>query len=298
MRCIHLAPLREKRSIERAGVRGARVVLGSHVLVRAVYCMPVMQDYSMTFQWLRELRRWHGLPMAAVQFRVSDDLLCWVGRYGREHQCLPASQVAAWIEKQPWGAQMIIPEGIPATKIDKVREIPQLVGWTEVPEAERKTDCCCVACLPPGLPDLIRRLRGAYNGAIQDLHRASTVEEATAALARMEVPLERARGRRPGLSPKKLLGQLRSPQAAVRINVASLLVHFPWSEVATALDLLLEDVDPAVGERAVYSLWVMRGSLRAAEALRGRPQAQALLTYLDWEDDPEVKERALRVLGE
>ena len=77
MRLVHLAPASRERSIRRVGLRGARVRLlaprGQTIVVdRAVFAMPVVRDFWTTYQWLRELRRWHDERMVAVSFRISD----------------------------------------------------------------------------------------------------------------------------------------------------------------------------------------------------------------------------------
>jgi len=40
---------------------------------RAVYAMPIVPDFSVTYQWLRELRRFHRERMVAVHFVVPSD---------------------------------------------------------------------------------------------------------------------------------------------------------------------------------------------------------------------------------
>ncbi|MBT9582989.1 HEAT repeat domain-containing protein [bacterium] len=298
MRCIHLAPKREQRSLERAGVRGAAIRLhdenGEPVqIAHGVFCMPILKDFSTTFQWLRELRRWHGRPMVAATLSIPDSETVWVGRYGNNHQQMLASQAAGWIESHPSGSEMVIPRSLGPHALIHIREMPQLVGWTEIPEAERKTSCCCVACLPPGLPDLLPRLRGIYAAAIHELRRASGSQEAAQALAKMSLPLERARRR---LSPRKILSQARSPHPLVRQNLADLLAHFRWADVHSTCLTLLEDEHEPVRESAAYSLWLLLGSRRTAQTLLNHSAAYQMLDPLQWETNPEALREALQCL--
>ena len=40
-----------------------------------VYCMPILASFTLTHQWVRELRRWHPGVLVAVHVRLSDCLL-------------------------------------------------------------------------------------------------------------------------------------------------------------------------------------------------------------------------------
>jgi len=297
MRCVHLAPLREQRSLQRAGVRGALVQLldgenQPQQFAQGVFCMPVLRDFSTTYQWLRELKRWHGLPMVAVHLHVPDGELVWVGRYGESHRPMAASQAAGWIEANPRGAQMLLPRSVAVKEIDSIRSLPQLVGWREIPEEDRKGECVCFACLPPGLPDLLPRVRGVFHRAIHDLRRAVSGDEAAAALARMQIPLERAHGR---LSPRRLLSQANSPFPEARLNLAMLLGHFAWREVEETLQLLLRDETESVRSQACYAVWCKLGCRRASHFLRDHPAVEFVFEYLEWEP-LEARRLALEIL--
>lgn len=102
MRLVHLAPLSIERSIRRAGLTARKVALlvspdGASVNTGAVYAMPVVPDFWTTYQWLRELRRWHDERMVAVYFRVQDDEPVYVGRYGQQQRIMKAAAAAAWV---------------------------------------------------------------------------------------------------------------------------------------------------------------------------------------------------------
>jgi len=302
MRCVHLALLRDKRSLERAGVRGAKVQVSDSEgklleLPSGVYCMPVLRDYATTYQWLRELKRGHGLPMVAVHFTVPDSEMVWVGRFGTRHEWLPARAAFEWIEKNPFGSQMLVPRSFSAKEVEAIRELPQLVGWKDIPEEDRKTECCCTACLPPGMPDLLPRIRGVYQRALHDLRRASDAEAATGALARMQIPFERAHGR---LSPSKLFSQANSPYTQARESLCMLLGLCRWPDVAEVMRKLLVDSQESVQAQAVYYTWCALGSRRAAEFVRDFAAAEHLFEWLG-SQDPRHKsspEEGLKILAE
>jgi hypothetical protein len=85
-RLVHLTRASRARTIERAGIAGRPVSVleagGQHAKIeRGVFAMPLVPDFSVTYQWLRELRQWHGERMVAAHFVVSSDEEVLVGRY-------------------------------------------------------------------------------------------------------------------------------------------------------------------------------------------------------------------------
>jgi hypothetical protein len=271
MRLVHLARASLARGITRGGLAGRKIRLPgagagtTTTLPRGVYAMPVLRDSWTTLQWLRELRRGHDERMVAVYFHLPDDELVHVGRYNEPHQAMAVSAAAAWVTRHPAGAEIVVPRAIPARAIRAVREVGQLVGWTDVPEAERKLHCLCDYCFPRGDRRFMRRIRAAYADGIAAQRAARTREETIAALGTLETPLERARGR---LEPTKLLPLVRAPDAEVRTVVAALLGHFRAEQVQSPLELLLRDAHVDVRTRAGHAL--LRSLGHAAPRRRSR----------------------------
>lgn len=270
MRFVHLAPASRERAIRRSGLTGGRASLvdarGAVVaLRRAVFAMPVVADFWTTYQWLRELRQWHDERMVAVHFRVGDDELVHVGRYARPHATMAASAAAAWVVAHPAGAQVVLARGVPEKDVLAVREVRQLVGWAGKPEPDASS-CVCPACLRRGDRAFMRRIRAACAATFDRLRRARVEHEVLGALADLETPLERARGR---VSPRKVLPFASSPSAHVRARAATLLGLFEPRQVDDTLARLSRDDDADVRRRAVESLARVAGPRRAAEILDG-----------------------------
>jgi hypothetical protein len=287
MRCIHLFPENKRNSIHRSGIRGSRIKLltadGPLELRSGVYSMPVLKDNQHTFQWLRELKRWHQQRMLAAVFLIPDEAEVWVGHFGDVHQLLPAKQAAGWMLGRTQGTEMIIPRSISQGELACIRELDQRVGWTEHPEHQVcSVHCVCSACLPAGLPDLFRRLRAAYYNAIARLRAAQNLDEQLEALGQMEAPLERV-GKR--LSPKRILSQAKNLEPAVRSSLARLLGLFHWRDVGPVVLELLDDCDDRVSLEALHAFWKLRGSLQCAQRLVEHRLSSQLLEILEWEDD-------------
>jgi hypothetical protein len=148
------------------------------------------------------------------------------------------------------GNEIILTRGVRAREIVAVRDITQLVGWTEVPE--RRDWCClCQSCVPDGTPELMRRVRSAFERHVLGARRAITSQQVAAELSSLGMPLERARGR---IAPDRLLPFARSKDERVRRVATSLLGHFRWVDVESALVARLADEFGSVREAAVASM--------------------------------------------
>jgi hypothetical protein len=237
--------------------------------------MPVITDLWSTFQWLRELRRGHDERLVAVYFRVSDRELVRVGRYNEAHGLREATAAAAWVLKNPAGAEVVMTRSVPAKDILSVRQVPQLIGWTEVPEASKKFACVCPACLPHGDRNLMRRVQAAFAAALLDARKGRTDAEVCSALGRLALPLERARGR---LEPGKLLGYRRFQSSDIRRTTAGLLGYFPYRKVSSELAGLVADEDVAVRNAAIEALLRNAGAKRAASMVA--PVSDDAIAYL------------------
>lgn len=272
MRMVHLAPASAERGIARAGIRGASVTIlgptGAEVaLRRGIFAMPVARNFWTTYQWTRELRRYHDERMVAVYFRLSSGDPVYVGRYSEPHKKTTATVAASWIMDNPTGAEVVLPRSVSAKDILATRAVTQRVGWTEVPEREKKSDCVCRACLPSGDRDFMRRVKGAFAAGIAAARIARSEEERVAALGTLENPLERARGR---LEPKKLVAYAGSKNPRIREGVAELLGLFKRTQVEHVLERMLADDEERVRQRSVESLLRVCGAKRAASLVTGR----------------------------
>jgi hypothetical protein len=251
---------------------------------RAVFAMPLLPDFSVTYQWLRELRRWHGERMVAAHFLLSGDEHVFVGRYNAVHARLSLRDAVRRVIEEPLGNEIVVTRSIRRREVLGIRTLTQRVGWTEVPEPGAKFDCLCMACVPRGTPDLLRRARAAFERAVLEARNAKSSEDAIAALRRLDTPLERADGRIP---PDKLLLFVKAQDDDVRRTVAGVLGRFRWAQVGSALTGLLLDSDERVRRAAVESIVRVAGARRAYEVLAsGSDEAlSCLVEHLEYEPD-------------
>ncbi|MFC7529896.1 HEAT repeat domain-containing protein [Actinoplanes sp. GCM10030250] len=186
---VHLTLERNARRVIRSGI-AAR----SHGWFgdRGVYCMPVLPSFTLTHQWVRELRRWKPGVHVAVHLRVPDDEIVTVGHYGREPQRVPLARAVAVIREaaDPRGFEIFVPRAVGAGEVRRIRDIPQGVGWRFKPGAHGRRPCACPACLASGTPGAGRlRRRFPYEDPLRpkpevmaELRAATTSEQIIEAL--------------------------------------------------------------------------------------------------------------------
>lgn len=154
---IHLADDRKIRLILKNGIRAQRLHTG-----RGLFATPVLPDYYLSHQWLRELRRRGIQLISAVQFHVSDDVPVRVGRYNEDHIDTTASEaVRIFMEHTSGlGLEVILPSSIPAKAITRAYTPEQITGWRYYPEAHGRKPCGCSYCQRGQIKN--RKLRKAW----------------------------------------------------------------------------------------------------------------------------------------
>ena len=238
---VHITSMRVARRIERTGI-AAR----SHGVVdrRGVYCMPVLPSFTLTHQWVRELRRRHSGALVAVHLRLPDDEPVTVGHFGESPREVTAARAIALVRElsDPRGYQVFVPRAVTAAEVRQIRNVPQGVGWRYLPGAHGRRPCSCPACLQ----------RGAYGMA----------------KVRRRFPYEQ-----PPRPKSELMEQLRAATDADEIvNVLSELGRARRGG-AEELAYLADHPDPYVRETLASVLRAYRG-----------PQARRLRAQLQVED--------------
>jgi len=147
-RLTHLTRADRRSGILKSGIRPSRI----NETLAGVYAMPLLPNFYVSHQWLRELRRFHEGPLIAVDFVISDDEEVLVGHYDRERKTLTAAAAAAVIMRaeDPRGYEIVVPRAIERKEIKRTRGVTQVVGWRYWPDAHGHAPCGCPLCLQPG----------------------------------------------------------------------------------------------------------------------------------------------------
>jgi hypothetical protein len=154
---VHLAPKKNVGAIRRSGIKSRRRIDG------ATFAMPVLKNFIVTHQWMRELRRRGQRSFCGVYFQIPDDEIVSFGHYNNLHVEISAAAAVGAIMKadDPLGMQIIVRRRIAPREIVKIRPLPQGIGWRYSPKAHETPLCCCPACVWRG-EAFSRRLREAW----------------------------------------------------------------------------------------------------------------------------------------
>jgi hypothetical protein len=142
---VHLADEKEVSRIRKNGIK-----IGKHRT--GVFCMPVLNDFYVTHQWLRELKRSGVQTIVAIYFKVSRHESVWVGRYNEVHQELKIGAAIQVIQQQdePLGFELITNRKVEPQEIVKIRRLSQTIGWRYFPKSHGTVPCVCPICVPRG----------------------------------------------------------------------------------------------------------------------------------------------------
>jgi hypothetical protein len=142
---VHIADARDAAAIRRNGLklprwRGERG--------EGVFAMPVVPDFQLTHQWVRELKRRGFNTAVGIYFRIPDDTPVLIGHYNERKRPATASEAAARLQaSRMLGFETLIAQSIPPRAIHAIRHLPQTLGWRYLPGAhERGIFCGCDYC--------------------------------------------------------------------------------------------------------------------------------------------------------
>lgn len=146
---VHITSERDARQ---AAKRGLSTYRTRHETVPfAVFAVPVIPNFTLSHQWVRELKRRGQRLMSGVYFRIPDDEQLFMGHYHHPHQWMSAAEAVATMMTLPDGRgfEVLIPRAITAAEIQKVQTLPH-VGWRYFPNAHNHYPCPCPMCLQRG----------------------------------------------------------------------------------------------------------------------------------------------------
>jgi hypothetical protein len=151
---VHLAPEPFAKRIRRSGIRPTRFDFEWEGIRQAVWAFPLLESYTLTHQWSRELKRKGARTLVAVTFRLPDDEPVLVHHYNAPPERRPAAEAVAVIRAMPdpRGGQVLITRRIAPDEIVRVRVLAQHFGWRYWPQAKEadRRPCDCPMCAPRG----------------------------------------------------------------------------------------------------------------------------------------------------
>jgi HEAT repeats len=246
---VHLCDERIQEKIRKNGIKKSK---------KGVYAMPVLPNFFVSHQWLRELKRSGVRNIVGVYFKIPDDLMVLVGRYGKEHLKLRAADMVATFmqDEDALGYECILPEKILPSQITKIRSLPQTLGWRYFPDSHNRKPCGCPACMSRGeiKSRKIREEYAALDGEVESnfnhlksaFFQAETYDE-------LETVLYGFRRKTRKADPSFLQQLLADKDPDIRYLVAEVLGYFRHPNTKNLLDILLKDSDEEVVSAAKES---------------------------------------------
>jgi hypothetical protein len=151
---VHLTPESNLKAIRRSGLAPTRLG-GWHARYdRFVWAFPVLESYTLTHQWMRELKRHGARTLAAVRIRIPDDEPVLVGHFREARRTMSAAEAVGLVRnaESPLGYEIMIPRRIAPHEIVDAFVPRRAVGWRYYPEvkAARRYPCDCPVCMPRG----------------------------------------------------------------------------------------------------------------------------------------------------
>lgn len=226
--------------------------------------MPVLQNFYVSHQWLRELKRSGARTYVGVYFKLDSKTLVYAGKYNQEHNHIPLGEAIKEIMSldDPLGYELIVDRKIEAKEIEKIKLLPQKVGWRYYPSSHNKRPACaCPVCISPGSVKG-KRLREkieppvkelGYNEAILKLKNAESEDE-------IENLLWAIKRRKRRADPNDLVFLLEKKSDSINQSVALTLGMFRHKNTRSVLLRLLTGNDCVTKEYATESLLNLYGT--------------------------------------
>ena len=167
---VHLAPKKQSTSIRRTGIKPQLIrERAQKGYDRVVFAMPVTDDFFISHQWLRELKRNGQRTIVGVYFRVPDAQLVLTGHYNQAHLQMTAAEAAGLIFnlQNAEGYEVLIPRKIDAGEIHRIKQLPQVLSWRYHPQAKGTKPCGCPVCISRG-EIKSKRIRNTFENANRD----------------------------------------------------------------------------------------------------------------------------------
>ena len=246
---VHLADERDSASIKQNGIKLGKGRSG-------IYCMPVTQNFYVTHQWLRELKRGGAKNLVGIYFRLPASEKVFAGRFNQPHNHIDLGAAIREIQSiaDPLGYELIIDRKILPIEIIRIKYLSQAIGWRYQPYSNSHKPCGCEYCQRGGIKSV--RIKEKYNplnklysyGEILDKLKIESNEDETVCLLQDMMRKPRKD------DPNNLLFLLDKNSVEIDRYVALVMEKFRHKNTKDILSILLTRSDHETREYAAYSL--------------------------------------------
>lgn len=246
---VHLADERDIARILKNGIKPGKYRTG-------VFCMPVLPDFYVTHQWLRELKRRGVNSFAGIYFKVDSSQMVYAGRYNHQHKYITLGAAIKEIMSinDPLGYELIIDRKIEPEEITKIKALSQTIGWRYKPNAHGTKPCACDYCIRTDIKAnrLREKLRPRettddYQTLLQKIKDSRYDDEIVNLL--YEVQRKKRRS-----DPQELVAAFKTTDASVVETLVATLGYFRHKNTVAVLQQFLLHDHSDVRERSAESL--------------------------------------------
>lgn len=251
---VHLADERETSSIKKNGIK-----IGKHR--QGIFCMPVLTNFYLSHQWLRELKRGGVKTFVGVYFKMDSKTKVYAGRYNQDHRHIELGEAIKEIQtiEDPLGYEIILDRKIEAKEIDKIRSLPQNIGWRYKPRANGLKPCGCNYCIKSSIKG--NRIRQKYDPKEKTISYKEILERLKVEndIPEIENLLCSVRCKKRKGDPTELLFLLDKNSTSIDQEIALTLKMFKHKATRAILLQLLDKEDSDTREFAADSLLELYG---------------------------------------
>jgi hypothetical protein len=253
---VHLADEREAAKIRKNGIKIGK-------LRKGIFCMPVLQNFYVSHQWLRELKRRGAKTFVGVYFKMESKSMVYAGKYNSVHKHVSLGEAIKEIMSlaDPLGYELVIDRKIEAKEIQKIKNLPQKLGWRYFPTSHtRGPSCACPVCIPLGsikgkkLRERIEppEIRLGYKEVVGKLRIEEDESEIEYLLSIIKNGTRRS-------DPTELVFLLDKRSDDINQSFASALGSFKHKNTRGLLMNLLDEIDELTKTLATFSLLKLYG---------------------------------------
>jgi hypothetical protein len=251
---VHLADAKETSSIIKNGLKIGKRRYG-------VFCMPVLRNFYIAHQWLRELKRRGVKTFVGVYFKMDSKIKVYAGKFNEEHRYITLGEAIKEIQsmEDPLGYEIIIDRKIEAKEINKIKNLPQTIGWRYKPGSNGLKPCSCDYCIGSSIKgNRIRQKYATIEKVIlyKEILEKLKIEQDVYAI---EDLLCLIRSKRRKADPRKLLFLLDKNIASIDQELACTLKMYKHKATKEILLHLLNKEDSLTKEFATESMLELYG---------------------------------------
>lgn len=275
---VHLADERESSNIKKNGLKIGKNRQG-------IFCMPVLDNFYLSHQWLRELKRNGIKTFVGIYFKIDSQTKVYAGKYNEDHKYITIGEAIKEIKsiEDPLGYEIIIDRKIEATEIQKIKYLPQNIGWRYRPKSNGEKPCGCDFCIRGSIKG--NRVREKYEPREKSVPLSTVIQELQneVEISNIEEILWKIRGRKMRTSPKDLVFLLERNNPEIDRMFALALKSFRHKDSRELLIKLLDSNDNETVEYASDSLLELYGN-DGLKILANYDKTPILTATNDWKN--------------